>query len=877
MDCLLIATFTLIVGFGEEAPKGSPPDLSAAKSVDFNTAYRCDFVETLDQNYDNWPDYWLRHESPRYPLYVKAEIVPEPSPDSPRSLRVYLDGGSFAASSPKFPISSLSSYQIDLWVKTRNIINDRVWISYVILDSRDKPVATFRSRPMGETPQWTLLQLGPFEIEVPAAAKAMVELHVEADVIPDVNAEVWFGGLRVHRMPSLRTELDQALGLYRLPSQPVVSCQVSGIRDPKTPLDIAILNAEEEAIQNVTLRLDYRKAVGMEISSSDPVFRDQQILIGQTEWHPAPLNPGFYWLVAKVPWKDHLFREIRRPFVVMDSGSGTTVTAFGWSLPQGLEPLGSRRLAELITQSGVGWIKFPVWFDEQTPPAVLQNTSTLLDRLNNHGVKIIGLLVPPASIRQALAAATPSHTVGVLLSDKKQWEPSLILSFVKTASLVHFWQIGGDDEHISGSDTTLQKSFDQLKDALGQVVAGIRLGVPWRWLEPPPRTTMAFVSLSEEPPLTAAELESYLARKTTGPNDIFVLAELKPLDRQHYAISTRVQDLVLRMATLRHASGVIGFHPDPFHPDYGLLYPNGAPAELYLPWRTTAEAIGEGQFLGSVLLPGGSSNFIFAKNEEGLMLVWNDRHVRENLYLGDDVRITDVWGATVPYEKTPEGQSFSVDQWPQFVHGISVPVARWRQEAGIAITRLPSVYGVPHRNKLRWQNTFDRPVSGEVTIVTKPGWRVTPNRFQFHLTPGEKIEREFTITLPFDAEAGPQPVRLDYRVGTDRVSQFGSYHFVEVGLGDVYVEVTTRLDESGDLVVHQVLVNDTTDVVSFRCELFVPDRRRQFCLIQGQAPGRHVQTYRFPNGEELIGKTLWLRAEEIGGNRILNYRVVATR
>jgi len=877
MDYLLIAAFTLIVGFGEDAPKGSPPDLSVVESGDFYTAYRCDYGETLDQNYDNWPDYWFRHEGPRYPLYVKAEIVGEASPDSPRSMRVFLDGGSFAASSPGFPISSLFSYQIDLWVKTQNLVNDRVWVSYVIMDSRDKPVATFRSRPLGETPRWTLLQLGPFEIDVPSAAKATVELHVEADVISDVNAEVWFGGIRVHRMPSLKTELDQALGLYRLPSQPVVNCQVSGIRDPDTPLDITVLNAQEEAIQKVTLHLDYRKAEGMEVSSSDPVFRDQQVLTGQIQWNPAPLNPGFYWLIAKVPWKDNLFREIRRPFVVMETGSGTTVTSFGWSLPQGAEPLGTRRLGELITQSGVGWVKFPVWFDEQTPPATLQDVCTLLDRLDNRGIKIIGVLVPPPSVRQSLPPATPNQTVGVLLADKKYWEPSLILSFVKTASMVQFWQIGGDEEHIAATDATLHRCFNQLKEALGQVVAEVRLGVPWRWLEPPPQTTMAFVSLSQEPPLTAAELEGYLTRDLIVSKDVFALVELRPLDRQHYSISARVQDLVLRMATLRRAPGVIGFHPDPFHPDYGLLYPNGAPADLYLPWRTTAEAIGEGQYLGSVLLPGGSSNLIFARGEEGLMLVWNDRSVKENLYLGDEVRITDVWGATVPHENTPEGQLFSVDQWPRFVHGVSIPVARWRQEAGIAITRLPSVYGVPHRNRLRWQNTFDRPVSGEVTIVTKPGWLVTPNRFQFHLTRGEKTEREFTVTLPFDAEAGPQPVRLDYRVGTDRVSQFSSYHFVEVGLGDVYVEVTTRLDESGDLIVQQVLVNDTTDVVSFRCELFVPDRRRQFCLIQGQAPGRNVQTYRFPNGEELIGKTLWLRAEEIGGNRILNYRVVATR
>lgn len=876
MDYLSIAAFMLIVGFGGDPPKGSPLVPPAAQSTDFDTAYRCDYSESFDQNYDNWPDYWIRHTGPRYPLYVKAEIVGEPSPEAARCLRVFLDGGSFAATSPKFPVSSLFSYQVNVWVKTRGIVNDRVWVSYVVLDAHDKPLATFRSQPLGETPSWTLLQLGPFEVDVPAASKAVVELHVEADVNRDVKAEVWFGNVHVHRMPSLRVVLDQPLGLYRLPTRPVVNCHLSGVRSADTPLRITILNAEGKTVHDVELHPKYEK-VETAVASAESAIHSQQVFSSQVQWQPDPLTPGFYWLVARIPWKDDAFRETRIPFVLMEAVPGSTSAFFGWSLPQGLEPLGARRLAELITESGVGWIKFPVWYDEQTSPGVLQDVPVLLDRLSNHGVKIIGVLIPPQSVREALGPIAPSHTAGVFLRDQKVWEPSLTLSFVKMASLVPFWQIGGDNEHISANDPSLQKSFVQLKNALGQVVADIRLGVPWRWLEPPPKANIGFISLSEEPPLTAAELENYLARQSIASEKVFLLVELKPLSRQDYSIGLRVQDLVLRMASVRRASNVIGFHPNPFDPDCGLFYPNGAPAELYLPWRTTIHAIGEGECLGSVALPAGSSNLIFARDDEGVMIVWNNRTVRENVYLGEDIRVTDVWGTTLPYQGGPQGQSFLVDEWPRFVHGVSIPIARWRQEANIAVTRLPSIYGVPHRNKIRWQNTFDRAVSGEVTIVTKPGWRVTPQRFPFHLTPGEKVERDFVITLPFDAEAGPQPVRLDFRVGTDQFTEFSSYHFIEVGMGDVYVEITTRLDESGDLIVQQVLVNDTPETVSFRCELFVPDRRRQFCLIQGQAPGRHVQTYRFPRGEELIGKTLWLRAEEIGGSRILNYRVIATR
>ncbi|MGQ9761388.1 MAG: hypothetical protein ACUVQH_05715 [Thermogutta sp.] len=877
MNYLLTIAFLLIVGFGEEPPKGSPSGPLSPGVADLFTAYHCDYADIFDQNYDNWPDYWTRHQGPRYPLYVKAEIVGEPSPDSHRSLHVFLDGGSFAATSPAIPLSSVFSYQVDLWVKTRQIIRSRVWLSYLILDPHDKPLVTFRSRALGETPEWTLVQLGPLEVDVPTAAKAVVELHVEGDVIPDVNAEVWFGGLRVHRMPSLRVKLDQPLGLYRLPAQPVISCNVSGIPEPERSLEVIILDAQERLVEKAVLHPNYEKLLGMELSSSDPVSHEQEIFAGDVKWQPTALRPGFYWFVAKIPWKLDSARQVRFPFVVMDGNTTGPSPSFGWSLPQGLEPLGARRMAESVANSGVGWVKIPVWHDEQASSTTLRDLSLLLDRLNNRGVKIVGVLVPPEGVRNSFAATDPHPTVSVLLGEQKTWEPSLTLSFVKMASLVHFWQVGGDEEYPDLGDVTLQKCFDQLKAAVGQTVAQIHFGIPWRWLEPPPRTAMAFISYSEEPPLTAAELENYLLQTQPAAKNMVIFVELKPLDRRHYSIATRAQDLVLRMATLKRAPGVVGFHPDPMHPDYGLLYPNGTPTDLYLPWRTTTEAIGNGQCLGSITLPGGSSNLIFARENEGLMLVWNDWPNREELYLGDNVRMNDVWGAPVAFDNTPRGQSFLVDPWPRFIHGVSIPIARWRQEAKIAVTRLPSVYGVPHPNRLQWRNTFDQAVGGEVTIVTKPGWRIDPDRFQFHLTAGEKTERNFFITLPFDAEAGPQPVRLDFHVGTDQVHHFSSYHFLEVGLGDVYVEVTTRLDESGDLLVHQVLVNETSQPVSFRCELFVPDRRRQFSLIQGQGPGRNVQIYRFPHGEELLGKTIWLRAEELGGSRILNYRVIVTR
>ena len=106
-------------------------------------------------------------------------------------------------------------------------------------------------------------------------------------------------------------------------------------------------------------------------------------------------------------------------------------------------------------------------------------------------------------------------------------------------------------------------------------------------------------------------------------------------------------------------------------------------------------------------------------------------------------------------------------------------------------------------------------------------------------------------------------------------TRFSAYRHIDVGPGDVHIEVITRLNERGDLEVEQRFVNDTQGPVSFRCQLLAPDQRRQTTQLIGLAPGRDVNVYRLPNGEQLIGKTLWLRAEEIDGPRVLNYRFIA--
>ena len=131
------------------------------------------------------------------------------------------------------------------------------------------------------------------------------------------------------------------------------------------------------------------------------------------------------------------------------------------------------------------------------------------------------------------------------------------------------------------------------------------------------------------------------------------------------------------------------------------------------------------------------------------------------------------------------------------------------------------------------------------------------------------------VLLGTNATSGPQKIRLDFNLSADRTYRFSVYREIQVGLGDIELELESHLDEHGDLIVDQHLTNKTDKRVSFNCLLYVPDRRRERRQVFDLARGRQTTRFVIRDGEELIGLTLGLRAEEIGGARVLNHRIVA--
>jgi hypothetical protein len=123
--------------------------------------------------------------------------------------------------------------------------------------------------------------------------------------------------------------------------------------------------------------------------------------------------------------------------------------------------------------------------------------------------------------------------------------------------------------------------------------------------------------------------------------------------------------------------------------------------------------------------------------------------------------------------------------------------------------------------------------------------------------------------------SGVQSLRADFELTVNRVYRFSAYRLVQVGIGDVRIDTVTQLNRFGELEVQQWTVNERDCPVNFRCQLFAPGRQRQATQVVGLGRGQDLKIYRFSDGKQLLGKTLWLQAQDVDGPQVLNYRFVA--
>jgi hypothetical protein len=346
-------------------------------------------------------------------------------------------------------------------------------------------------------------------------------------------------------------------------------------------------------------------------------------------------------------------------------------------------------------------------------------------------------------------------------------------------------------------------------------------------------------------------------------------------DLQGNTHEARAAHLVRQLVAARLQGTQAIFVDDVYHAEHGLLKPNGAPAELFLPWRTFVLTLQNSASLGNLVFPHRSPNAVFARDGSAVVVVWNETPTEESLYLGENVVAVDVWGRQRPLTVDPQSgeQKITVGPVPQLLVNCSEAIMRWRIATQFELGQMKSEYG-GHQDALLGRNTFPQGVTGTVSLVLPPEWEAEPREWPLQVAAQGTFRFPVSLTLPTHASLGQQDMAIDFRIVADRPYRFRVYRDYKVGLGDVVLKVVDRKLPDGRLEIEQLVINRTVpeEVLEFRCSLFVPGDKRQKLQVTRLGTGTDRKFYYLQNAERFRGAELWLRLEQDGGRRIMNYR-----
>jgi len=837
-----------------------------------------------DLDFNGKPDDWLRILRKGYPHYVKCLIADDHAFAGKRSLRFVLKGGNACYLTPlkdlaseavlrqqkrkrhanHIAVSADHEYIIDAWVRTEKIENDEVYLSVNFLDKGNRFLRRHRvvsPKVTGSGP-WQRITLGPFHPTDPQIASISIGCHVDGKDRPDIHARVWFDRIVVSRIPhlSIRCTRAQNLALVGEPAKTVAT--VSGIEHAGLKLHLRATDMTGRVLWNETREVG--SAPGARFTA---------------EGRLPTAEPGYFRVRAELRHGERPIVSKRMGLLVMPPSAGRGAEEFGWSGQ--LPPIPLETFVQLAVHGKVGWVKLPLWFEAQRDPNLAGSPlafSRFAAQLGRQGVRIAAMLrEPPRDVVEQLPRP-PEGMIDLLLTDPAIWSDSLRGTLRQYGPSVYAWQLGGDTDTALANLPNPEARLAEVHKTLTGIGRHLQLGVPWDWLYPVlayRKAGMGFVSLDLTGPIAPEQSAHYIREAGKAGGDVW--ATLRCLPAGRYGRLDRLADLCERVLQAKVAGAKRIFLTDLWHPQVGLLSSEGHPNELFLVYRTLASRLAGARYLGSIQMPGGSRNLLFGQGDQALLVVWNPVGATpERLFLGRGVTRTDVWGNARTLPAQEGKQLVTADRLPVFLSGCSLRVMQWRLAVRLKSGMVRSSYQ-PHRETIQLTNTFGQGVAGSIRLVLPPQWTAAPDRWPFQIEKGAGAARTGTWVFPLNENVGTKPLRLDFDLSADQRYRFSVYRPIHFGAEEVDLRIETRLDAGGEILVKQTVANYTDGVLSFRCWVDAPYRKRQTATIVKLGAGaRDTKFYRLAKGHELTGQHLRVTLEQIGGRRYINKRVEIT-
>jgi len=353
-----------------------------------------------DKDFDGLPDDWSRRKGPGFPAYIDTVVDRNRARHGRSSLRFDVNGGPAILYSPVTRevgrIDPFFAYVFQGYLRTQLLEHDAAVVSISFLNHKRQRIQRFVTRPVTGTHQdWVRVRLGPIT-PLADARFVVIGCHLLQEGGKDVRGAVWFDDLWLGKLPRLKLVTNFATH-FRESGKPIqITAEVSGLDSRETSqLEMDLIDGNGDVMKN-----DVRPLTVAEGPASGRKGRPPSKPVMEV-WELPPQEPGFYRVRAKLNHNGAIIRTEETTFAVMHLVHGNRPGEFGWSIGRVPRAMQSENLVDVSFQSGINWLKYPLWGTIDLKDAEqAADVSSLFERLNRRQITPVGLLGnPPTGLR----------------------------------------------------------------------------------------------------------------------------------------------------------------------------------------------------------------------------------------------------------------------------------------------------------------------------------------------------------------------------------------------------------------------------------------------------------------------------------------------
>jgi hypothetical protein len=846
---------------------------------------------------DSLGQLWNIAKNQRLRGSYNPESVPEPvyrflDKLVDQCVEIRMDGGSAELISPPVPIERGYTYSLEATVQCEGLGGHQAWVELQILDRDLKTIGTYSTETIEQNTAWRSVHCVSNRDDDNNTRYARVHLKVEKSQSRQLSGIARFDNVRINRLPRLLLTSDLKNHSAQTGKEFTVYCDAIGISEDGEDqrvrfqlLDHKHQVVNEQSIEFTPVKNDRNSPsnappkVGTHYVSKDRSPTKIHRYDGRASWKIKIDTPGYYSVRVYLGKQSEKLRDRELPLAIIDALPINSDIPFGWSLPADMSTESLRAIPQLVRAYGAGKIKIPIWLDTVSDAEKIDQIAWLVERLSSQNVGSIGVIdQPPPTQRAQFNDDKDRLPIVAIFQDKSIWEPLLDPILSRMSMKLTWFQLGSDSDHSYISRPDVTKSIKEIKNSLQVYAQDLNVAITWPWIERLPDESLPWdaTQFVVEPELSAGEIAGYVKDPQKSNTTQWLSLDLLPAD--HYTLLDRVRDLTERMIAMKRLAVKQAFVTKPLDPNIGLFTKDLEPLPIAVPWRTLIQNIGASKYIGSNVLPNSSINHFFDDGKTSVMVVWSDKEQTEQLYLGEPIEAVDLWGRPVPIEEVTSAhnqreQKIHVGPWPILVRGINSSIAKFRMQFELGNTSLQSLVGRDQLIPLKVANSFAEAIRGRIDLNAPTLLQNGVTSLPISLGPDRTLDTKLPVQIRSDASAGKHIVRFDFQIDAKQQYNFSTYHELSLGFDDIDLQWSVQKESNKRLMLRLEANNRGTRPTTFDCKLFPSPFPYQSFLADELPIGTTNRDFMVFIPEVRDDAEYWIRCEEIGTRRTLNYRV----